>query len=454
MDWNKLLCSDQTGNARSPIDQKEEGRDQFQRDFDRIIFSTAFRRLNGKTQVVPFPTSDHTHTRMVHSLETASVGRSLGYLVGSKIISKHKIKKDITPYDFACLLAAACLAHDIGNPPLGHSGEAAISHFFQNISEEYFNNQTEDIKLFYDSPLSNELKSFNGNAMGFRLLTYTSKAESNLVGGMGLSYATLGTFTKYPYTLRLSKDDKYGFFTADRDVFASIAEKLGLIQMDSSKWCRHPLAFLVEAADDICNRIMDFEDGYDRGLLSFSEIERIFKSILNLRREELTHYKENVEEKTKIKYLRARVINKLISQVIKHFIKCEDGILNGKYDGELIREIKASKQLEEIYKLSSEKIYSDSSVVQIEAAGFKVLPGLLTSFFHPALMNTDNDSNENHKKYDSRSKKDRKLRSLIPSPYLSGETQEEKILNIVQYVACMTDWFAVDTFRRIEGIEI
>ena len=278
MNWQKLLSDIQLGTEDFLQTSKPDGRSQFQKDFDRIVFSPAFRRLQDKTQVFPLPESDFVHTRLTHSLEVSVVGRSLGNLVGEKIVESHSsLKNDFTKFHLGEIVAAACLAHDIGNPPFGHSGEDAISEYFRSGNGKRFASIITDKKKWSD------LTKFEGNAQGFRIITRLQNPKVN--GGLRLTHATLATLTKYPKESLTNSDNnnalqkkiykKFGFFQAEKEIFQKIAEHTGLIKFNNEEnfWCRHPLSFLVEAADDICYRIMDLEDGFRLGLFLLKKLK-------------------------------------------------------------------------------------------------------------------------------------------------------------------------------------
>src|SRR6185312_8848969 len=234
-------------------------------DLDRITFSAPFRRLANKTQVHPLYDNDHVHHRLIHSLEVSSVGRTLGMDVGQWLVDERKLG-DIKPDKISGIVQAACLAHDIGNPPFGHSGEQAIGAWF----EDRLSAPT-GICERLDPKHHQEFKKFEGNAQGFRILARKEMYVDE--GGMRLSLAVLGAFTKYPATANISAEKpeaycglkKYGLFENDAGLFAEAAEALGLPEMRSAGgrwWKRHPLVFLMEAADDICYNIMDLEDAF------------------------------------------------------------------------------------------------------------------------------------------------------------------------------------------------
>lgn len=447
MNWQKLLSDTQLGTEDNLQTSKPDGRSQFQKDFDRIVFSPAFRRLQDKTQVFPLPESDFVHTRLTHSLEVSVVGRSLGNLVGEQIVKRHsELKNDYTKFHFGEIVAAACLAHDIGNPPFGHSGEDAISEYFRSGNGKRFEDIITDKKKW------NDLTKFEGNAQGFRIITKLQNPKVN--GGLRLTHATLAALTKYPKesltntsvsTKKIYK--KFGFFQSEKDVFQNIAEHTGLIKFNISEnfWCRHPLSFLVEAADDICYRIMDLEDGFRLGLVSFNETEELLKNLIRV--DIVKDYSER-DETDRIGYLRAKSINELIKELAQVFLDNEDGILNANLEEELISLIPGAQGLEEIEKLSIEKIYRHRSVVEREAAGYEVLSGLLDSFI--TAFNEWLDGNL--------SPKNRTIVNLLPKRILNSSNKDteiyERMLMIIDFVSGMTDSFAISLFRKIKGISL
>lgn len=451
MEWNKLLTPISLGENKKE-NYLVEGRSQFQRDFDRIVFSSAFRRLQDKTQVFPMPENDFVHTRLTHSLEVSCVGRSLGNKVGQKILDKHsELHKNFTKYHFGEIVAAACLAHDIGNPPFGHSGEDAISEYFRKGNGKGFEKELNDSKKW------NDFTWFEGNAQGFRIITKIQ--NPGVQGGLRLTYATLAAFTKYPkesFTPKFSKKvinnkifKKYGFFQSEKDIFIDIAEQTGLIFKGSKNelcWYRHPLAFLVEAADDITYRIMDLEDGFRLGLLSFNETEELLIDLIN--KDELKGYNER-EKNDKISYLRAKAINTLVNQLSDAFLEKEEEIMKGNFVSELISVIEKSKALEIIKNISVDKIYSIDSVLEREAAGYEVLGGLLDIF-----ISAVNDVHKGKPPFRSKN-----IIKLLPIQFLGANRKTEddlylRLLKITDYVSGMTDSYAVSLYRRIKGISL
>ncbi|GAA4435145.1 deoxyguanosinetriphosphate triphosphohydrolase [Pontibacter saemangeumensis] len=451
--WDRLISKKRFETNDPKYSSDESVRGEFQRDYDRVVFSSAFRRLQNKTQVMPMPESDFVHTRLTHSLEASVVGRSLGRIVGKSILERHPElaqEKHIQEADFGDVVAAACLAHDIGNPPFGHSGEDAISaYFLGEAAQPYMATLTNAEKA--------DLQRFEGNAAGFRTLTYTYPAHCKLPdgvshSGLSLTYTTLATFTKYPKEslpvvpgTRNTSEKKYGFFQTEKAWFQNIAKELGLLKKGEGEevfYHRHPLAFLVEAADDICYRIIDFEDGLRLGLVPHEKGIYLLRQILNdnPNRTSSLHFYDWREE---IGYLRARIIGKLIEETSAVFLQHEQEILQGIYDKPLINELGCKPVLDEIKDLSVKLIYQNRPVLEIEAAGFEVLGGLLDAcvkaVFHPE------------------SRHHRKLAALIPPHYLQlpeDASAYERILHITDFVSSLTDQAALGLYRKIKGIEL
>ena len=331
MEWEKLLTDSRIGEKTTSKQKEQDSRSEFQKDFDRIVFSPAFRRLQDKTQVFPLPESDFVHTRLTHSLEVSCVGRSLGNLVGETVIERNPLLKNkFTKFHFGEIVAAACLAHDIGNPPFGHSGEDAIAEFFRSGNGYKFKSKIKDVKKWTD------LIQYEGNAQGFRIVTKLQNPK--LRGGLRLTFSTLAAVTKYPREsivnvrskVLLNKAyRKYGFFQAEKDLFKEVAEETGLNcqkGLNNYWWCRHPLTFLVEAADDICYRVMDLEDDFRLGFVSFRETEELLMPLINPKF--LKGYKE-IDEKDRIGYLRAIAISELVNELAQVFLDEEKNILGG-----------------------------------------------------------------------------------------------------------------------------
>jgi len=452
MEWLKLLSEQALGRELPYI---EDGRSQFQKDFDRIVFCSAFRKLQDKTQVFPLPESDYVHTRLTHSLEVSCVGRSLGNLVGPELLKRHpELKAKYFHFHFGEITAAACLAHDIGNPPFGHSGEDAIALYFKNGNGTQLESEINDDKKWAD------LTKFEGNAQGFRIIT--NLQNPGIKGGLQLSSAALAAFTKYPKEslthanneLRGIKSKiykKFSFFQSEKELFLEMADTVGLKEKSADNnmiyRSRHPLAFLVEAADDICYRIMDLEDGYRLSLLSFNETEEMLLPLIQNISGGLRNYSSR-DDNEKISYLRAKVVNNLIEETAKAFLDNETSILEGKFENDLISVIPQGDGLKIIKAISIEKIYSTESVLEREAAGYEVLAGLLDSFLSAMF----------EYKKDSTSLKSKNLLRLLPSykEIISDNNEDlyNKILLVTDYISGMTDSAAISLYRRIKGISL
>ncbi len=439
MEWSKLLSGSRL--CRSD-EQKRDVRSEFQRDYDRIVYSSAFRRLQDKTQVFPLAESDYVRTRLTHSIEVSCVGRSLGTLAGNFVIKRESFLNDIQPQEFGNIVAAACLAHDIGNPPFGHSGEDAISSWFKGEGNKYLCCLLEEEKA--------DFLKFEGNAQGFRVLTRLQSAINR--GGLQLTYAVLGTYCKYPRAAFIPKFDdskkvsekKFGFVQGDSESFKKVAENLGLINKQDNAWSRHPLAFLMEAADDICYRIIDLEDGHRLGKVTFEETEKMLKEVAFDRQEDTGDSYALIDDddkKGKIEYLRAKAINNLITEAVSSFEKNYETIMNGTFERDLLSQTKYFSLLSDIKELSRKKVYTSPNVLQIEAAGFEVLGGLLEKIV-PALVNEKQTSAE------------KKVFQLIPSQFTKGKNKYEKLLSATDFVSGMTDSYAVTLYRRLRGIEL
>jgi len=448
LEWERLLTDLRLGEKTQPKQKLQDGRSEFQKDFDRVVFSPAFRRLQDKTQVFPLPESDFVHTRLTHSLEVSCVGRSLGNLVGETVVKRNPaLQNKFTKFHFGEIVAAACLAHDIGNPPFGHSGEDAIAEYFRAGNGQKFKSKIKDERKWTD------LIKYEGNAQGFRIITKLQNPK--VKGGLNLTYSTLAAVTKYPResliksqnnSLQKKSYRKYGFFQAEKEIFKEVASAAGLDSMKNEKsywWCRHPLAFLVEAADDICYRVMDLEDGFRLGLVSFKETEELLRPLVS--KQVLKNYHEK-NEKDRIGYLRAVAINELVNELAKVFLDEEKNILSGKFENELISEIKRAKALKRINDISISRIYKSRSVVEREVAGYEVLGGLLDTF-----IDSFNEACER-----KISSKNKSVFALLPGRL--GENIPDdlylRLLRIIDFVSGMTDSFAVSLFRKIKGISL
>ncbi len=439
LNWKQLLSSyrqnQQTGAG-------EPSRSAFEQDFDRIIFSHPFRKLQDKTQVHPLPEHDFVHTRLTHSLEVSSVGRSIGKRVGEVIMDRHA---DLTPvtsaFDFGAITAAAALAHDMGNPPFGHAGEVALSDHFKTESARR-------IQSLVSRETWEDLLKFEGNAQGFRIL---NKKQY----GLKLTYATLGAFTKYPCPSWLVNRDtkkrsqkKFGFFTQEKEAFADVATHLGLIAAGDYAWCRHPLAFLVEAADDICYSIIDLEDGCRLNLVSFNDAVDLLSPILGSKLDRNKLSAAGTDLNAKLGTLRALTIGELIEATTEVFLDHEVDILRGKFDHALTDLCRFKEALNEINRVSVEKIYRTHTVVEIEAAGYVVLPGLLEEFL-PAAEELSSGGKMSRRHHNLSLLLPEDIRQAITS---SQGDADQMVRHVLDFVSGLTDRHALSLYRKIKGI--
>ena len=376
MNWQQLISNKRFG-LEEIHEARKDDRSEFQRDFDRLIFSAPFRRLQNKTQVFPLPGSVFVHNRLTHSLEVSCVGRSLGDSIANRLIAKHPELAETHVSEIGAIVSAACLAHDLGNPPFGHSGEKAISTFFSEGKGLALKSQL--------SPMEwEDFTHFEGNANAFRLLTHQFQGRRK--GGFVMTYSTLASIVKYPYPSTLAGNkSKFGFFLSEEEDFRKIALELGIKRLskdnEPAKYARHPLVFLVEAADDICYQMMDIEDAYKLKLLTPKEAKELYQLYFDDKKKERVNEVFNIveDENEQIAYLRATVIGILIKECTKVFMENEEAILDGSFEGALIKHI--SPPLSEAYnqctKVAVEKIYRSRDVLDIELAGFHVISTLL-----------------------------------------------------------------------------
>ncbi len=446
--WNQLLSRKRVshdGRAREPT---QDARSVFERDWDRILFSAAFRRMHDKTQVFPLPDDDVVHSRLTHSLEVASVGRSLGRLVGRALSERRALERDFE-FDMSNVVAAACLAHDIGNPPFGHAGEDAIGSFFRSpVGVAALENLTPCQRL--------DLQAFEGNAQGFRQLT---RLQLEADGGLQLTAATLAAFCKYPRDSRAELEaparvtrTKHGFFQGDAQVFAAVARETGLRPCsqggEGACWSRHPLAFLVEAADDICYSILDIEDGVRLGLVQGAEAESPLMKVAGRRKSfSPTRLGAYSEFKDRIGYLRTVAIGQMIDECRDIFLDAEDAILQGVFERALADEIPSRQELAQLKRLARRRCYQAPEVVEIELAGYEALGGLLEHFVPAAAREGE---------IERLPERDQKTLFLLRGRGvdLSGKGAYERLLRITDYVSAMTDRHALGTYRRLKGIAI
>ncbi len=447
MNWEQLLSLKRFGDTNKRLrKEQDETRLGFEVDYDRIIFSSAFRSLQDKTQVIPLSKTDFVHTRLTHSLEVSVVGRSLGRIAGKQILEKHPYLQEIHGYqfnDFGAIVAAAALAHDIGNPPFGHSGEKAIGEYFKTGNGKEY-------KSALSAKEYQDIIDFEGNANGFKLL---SESREGVAGGLRLSYATLGAFMKYPKESLPKKptkeiaDKKFGFFQSEKNAFKEVAQELGLKQTREGNdigFCRHPLTYLVEAADDICYTIIDFEDGINLGLIpedfALEYLIKLVKDRINTKKYNAMPYRED-----RLSYLRALAINTLIMDAIEIFVANEEAILAGAFHVSLLDKSAYKAQIEDIIQLSISKIYQSQEVIEKEIAGYKIISDIL-NVYTGALV---------RKKEGNASNYDRLMLQTLPEFYQRTEGSLYTILlNTCCYVASLSDSAAVHMHNKIMGKQL
>ncbi len=441
MNWKALLSTRRFGQAQKTEKGSSDIRSEFQRDYDRLIFSSPFRRLQNKTQVFPLPGSVFVHNRLTHSLEVASVGRSLGNLVYSKIQPVLSDDEKILVREIDTVVATACLAHDLGNPPFGHSGEKAISHFFAE-------GDGKKIKDHISAVEYEDLVNFEGNANLLRLLTHQFQGRRK--GGYALTYASLGTMIKYPYDSSQSgRNKKFGYFQTEKETFAELMKELEIPLTDSQKgiYARHPLVYLVEAADDICYQVMDLEDAQKLGILSLEAVKQLFLNFFTGDNEQETRIAQTLTEVTdpneQIAFLRAMVIGKLVHAAAEVFAQNYKSIMAGSFDSKLLKLIEPTlaSSMKHCEEISFEKVYKHPSVVKIEISGYNILGALLQEFYC-AVKYPELDYSK-------------KMLSLIPlqyQSYIPGYYNNAR--SVVDFVSGMTDVYAVDLYKQIKGFQL
>jgi dGTPase len=441
--WDKLIAECRLGLEDRNVQEADDIRSTFQRDYDRIIFSSPFRRLQDKTQVFPLPGSIFVHNRLTHSLEVASVGRSLGNLVAATLNQNkgHKFQNIIA--EIGTIVSAACLAHDLGNPPFGHSGESAIADFFKRGGGLKYQNSVTKAQW-------TDLTCFEGNANAFRVLSHQFSGKRN--GGFALTYSTLASVVKYPFESVLSEGKpKFGFFQSEKELFRKIASQLELVKISDEPlhYMRHPFVYLVEAADDICYQIMDVEDAHKLKILTYSETEALFLNFFHPQadRQMLDNIEKNLslvsDSNERISYLRAMVIGKLTKECAVIFISRIEEFSQAEKIIPLFYSLPepSNSAMTQIKSVSQNKIYKDRAVIEIEIAGYKILGTLLEAFISAVIEPNDFLS--------------KKLLTLIPSQYKNlDDSVYSKIQSVIDFVSGMTDLYALGLYRKITGMEL
>ncbi len=442
MEWKQLISNKRLGQEHRHTERHDD-RTEFKRDYDRLIFSAPFRRLQNKTQVFPLPGSVFVHNRLTHSLEVASVGMSLGNDVAQRIIEHRPELRNTLFEQIGQIVSTACLAHDLGNPPFGHSGEKAIQTFF---TEGAGNRLREEVSpAFWD-----DITHFEGNANAFRLLTHQFKGRRP--GGFVMTYSTIASIVKYPHASSAAgKKGKFGFFQSEQETYQRLAAEMGIrrlsVEGEPLRYARHPLVYLVEAADDICYEIMDLEDAHKLKIVSFDEASRLMlgffedevqqRILQRIKDEQLTDPNEQIV------YMRSCVIGKLENECVKAFIDHEDEILAGTFEKGLIDHISPLQR--EAYKacakLSVARIYKSRPVLDVELSGYKIMATLMDQMVE-AVMHPD--------RYYSQ-----QLIGRVSSQYdIDAKDLETRLMAVIDYISGMTDVYALDVYQKINGISL
>lgn len=442
MNWERLISNKRLGQEHRHLERHDD-RTEFRRDYDRLIFSAPFRRLQNKTQVFPLPGSVFVHNRLTHSLEVASVGMSLGTDASQKILALHPELESTHLSEIGSIVSAACLAHDLGNPPFGHSGEKAIQTFFTEGNGASLKSKLSD--RFWD-----DITHFEGNANAFRILTHRFNGRRD--GGFVMTYATLASIVKYPFASALAGEHgKFGFFKSEADIYKKIADELGIIcyskDNEPMKYARHPLVYLVEAADDICYEIMDIEDAFKLKILSYKDTQKLMlnffddenkqKILKRIKQEELD------DENEKVVYLRACTIGKLENECVNVFVKNEEEILNGTFKGSLIGNISEipKKAYKDCSDISFKEIYKSKPVLDVELSGFKIMGTLMDQMTEAVTFPERFYSKQ--------------LINRVSSQYdIKSDNIETRIMAVLDYISGMTDVYALDVYQKINGISL
>ena len=459
MNWNQLISNCRLGQEhRHP--ERHDDRTEFKRDYDRLIFSAPFRRLQNKTQVFPLPGSVFVHNRLTHSLEVASVGMSLGNDVSQRLMAREGSHLSPLMTELGQIVATACLAHDMGNPPFGHSGEKAIQTFFTEGKGNYLKEKVSP--AFWD-----DITHFEGNANAFRLLTHQFRGRRP--GGFVMTYSTLASIVKYPYSSSLAgKKGKFGFFSSEAETYQRIADELGIKRIENSelraesgkclnstlstinstlRYARHPLVYLVEAADDICYEIMDLEDAHKLKLLSLDETIELMMGFFDEENQQRIRQRIEQEQLTdeneQVQYLRACVIGKLENECVRTFMDHEEEILAGQFEGSLIDHI-ATLQHEAYItctRISKQRIYRSKPVLDVELSGYKIMA---------TLMELMIEAIEHPERYYSQ-----QLIGRVSSQYdIESPDLENRLMAVIDYISGMTDVYALDVYQKICGISL
>ena len=439
MNWHTLISNCRLGQEHRHSERHDD-RTEFKRDYDRLIFSAPFRRLQNKTQVFPLPGSVFVHNRLTHSLEVASVGMSLGSDVARRLLLREPELGQTMVTEIGQIVATACLAHDLGNPPFGHSGEKAIQTFFTEGKGQYLRERV-------SAEFWSDITRFDGNANAFRLLTHSFKGRRK--GGFAMTYSTLASIVKYPYPSMSAKKNKFGFFTPERQAYETVAAHLGIPKINSIQewWARYPLVYLVEAADDICYEIMDLEDAYKLKILSFEETKTVMLSFFGETDRERIMQRlgdEGVSDPNEqVQYLRACVIGLLENECVAAFMAHEEEIMAGRLDGSLIEHIATLPRdaYKQCSRMSRARIYKSQPVLDVELSGYRIMD---------TLMELMVEAIEHPERYYSQ-----QLIGRVSSQYdIANPDLEARIMAVIDYISGMTDVYALDVYQKICGISL
>ena len=436
MQWQKLLTAKRYGHEQDVT--AESGRSHFHKDHDRIIFSSAFRRLGRKTQVHPLALNDHIHTRLTHSIEVGSIGRTLGIRVGELI--GEKLPSWASPHDLGMIVQSACLAHDIGNPPFGHAGEYAIRDWFKRpSSERLLDSLSEEQRL--------DIQTFEGNAQGFRVVTTIENHLYN--GGLRLTYSTLGTLIKYPWLSTNATDKgKFSCYLTELETLQKLASELGLISVGENHWCRHPLAYLMEAADDICYAILDLEDAMELKILSFERIKPILQTLCGDLDFDDSVFHSQASSRRKISALRGKAMENMVESAIAAFMQNYSLIMAGQYRGELLcdGDKNVAQGLAEAKRIARDEIFPDTRKTELEVGAYSSLGVLLESFCEAVY--------EQHQQQSTRlSYRSEKILSLMGIHAPKAETPLYfSYMRVLDFISGMTDNYAAYLARQIGGL--
>lgn len=434
MEWPRLICAQRLGLEKYG-DNAEHLRSDFQRDYDRMIFSSPFRRLQNKTQVFPLPGSIFVHNRLTHSLEVSSVGRSMAGEVAMKLRERHAAQPWVGALNhIGDIVATACLCHDLGNPPFGHSGEKTIATYFTE-------NRGASLRGGLSPQQWADLTNFEGNANSFRLLTHQFCGRRE--GGYAMTYSTLASIVKYPYSsLHAGQAGKFGFFASEEEVYRRVAAELGIPEIENGRFARHPLCYLMEAADDICYQIMDIEDAHKLKILATDEVKHLLLGYFDAEKQQhlRTTMSRLSDPNEQVGYLRSKVIGALVAECSRIFVDNEQAILRGEFQGSLIDH--ATPLLADGYRACSDtawaKIYCAPYVVDIEIAGNRIITYLLDTLTEAVLHPERNFS--------------QLMLAKIPQQYdFRSPTLYGKLQSVLDHISGMTDVYALDLYRRLNG---